>query len=167
VVTLTGLHLAGTNQVSFAGNAAALFTAVSDTELSAIVPGAGQALNRQPGRGLAVFTGTVGLVLGTVATFNLFVILSPALAAYAAFAFARAAVRDDGAAWVAGVAFGFAPFMSARALEHFSLLQTAPVVLFAFAKTSRVMLPAFAPAGSNAANRVHINTFFIIPPGSR
>jgi len=36
--------------------------------LSAIVPGAGQALNRQPGRGLAVFTGTVGLVLGTVAT---------------------------------------------------------------------------------------------------
>lgn len=36
--------------------------------LSAIVPGAGQALNRQPGRGLAVFTGTAGLVLGTVAT---------------------------------------------------------------------------------------------------
>lgn len=36
--------------------------------LSAVVPGGGQALNRQPGRGLAVFTGTVGLVLGTVAT---------------------------------------------------------------------------------------------------
>jgi hypothetical protein len=35
---------------------------------SALVPGAGQALNGQPGRGLAVFTGTVGLVLGTVAT---------------------------------------------------------------------------------------------------
>lgn len=35
--------------------------------LSAVVPGAGQALNRQPGRGLAVFTGTAGLVLGTVA----------------------------------------------------------------------------------------------------
>jgi hypothetical protein len=72
-------------------------------------------------------------LLGTVATFNLLVILSPALAAYAAFVFARAAVRDDGAAWVAGVAFGFAPFMSARMQEHFSLLQTAPVVLFALA----------------------------------
>lgn len=36
--------------------------------VSAVVPGAGQAINRQPGRGLAVFTGTVGLVLGAVAT---------------------------------------------------------------------------------------------------
>lgn len=35
--------------------------------LSAVLPGAGQALNRQPGRGLAAFTGTVGLVLGTIA----------------------------------------------------------------------------------------------------
>lgn len=34
---------------------------------SAIVPGSGQAINGQPGRGLAVFTGTVGLVLGTIA----------------------------------------------------------------------------------------------------
>ncbi|MEX1361764.1 MAG: hypothetical protein AB1Z98_01460 [Nannocystaceae bacterium] len=38
--------------------------------LSAIVPGAGQAVNGQPGRGLAVFTGTAGLVLGTVAVFG-------------------------------------------------------------------------------------------------
>lgn len=35
--------------------------------LSAVVPGGGQALNGQPGRGLAVFTGTAGLVLGTIA----------------------------------------------------------------------------------------------------
>ncbi|MCA9712203.1 MAG: hypothetical protein KDK70_40580 [Myxococcales bacterium] len=35
--------------------------------LSAVVPGGGQALNGQPGRGLAIFTGTLGLVLGTVA----------------------------------------------------------------------------------------------------
>ena len=53
------------------------------------------------------------------------------MAAYAVFLFARRAVRDDAAAWVAGVAFGFAPFMSARATEHFSLVQTAPLVLFA------------------------------------
>lgn len=72
-------------------------------------------------------------LFGTVATFNLLMMASPALAAYAMFLFARAAVRDDGAAWVAGVAFGFAPFMSARASEHFSLVQTAPLVLFALA----------------------------------
>ncbi len=35
--------------------------------LSAVVPGSGQAVNGQPGRGLAVLTGTAGLVLGTVA----------------------------------------------------------------------------------------------------
>jgi hypothetical protein len=35
--------------------------------LSALIPGAGQAVNRQPGRGLAVFTGTASLVLGSVA----------------------------------------------------------------------------------------------------
>ncbi|MEM7154919.1 MAG: hypothetical protein AAF799_18875 [Myxococcota bacterium] len=35
--------------------------------LSAVAPGGGQALNGQPGRGLAVFTGTLGMVLGTVA----------------------------------------------------------------------------------------------------
>ncbi len=35
--------------------------------LSAVVPGGGQAINGQPGRGLAAFTGTVGLVLGAVA----------------------------------------------------------------------------------------------------
>lgn len=34
---------------------------------SAVVPGAGQVLNRQPGRGLAAFTATVGLGLGTAA----------------------------------------------------------------------------------------------------
>ena len=69
-------------------------------------------------------------IFGTVATFNLLIMASPVLAAYAMFLFARRAVRDDAAAWVAGVAFGFAPFMSARAMEHFSLLQTAPLVTF-------------------------------------
>lgn len=38
--------------------------------LSAVIPGAGQAVNGQPGRGLAVFTGTAGLVLGTVALWS-------------------------------------------------------------------------------------------------
>ena len=87
-------------------------------------------------------------VFGTVATFNLLIIASPAVAAYAMFLFARRAVRDDGAAWVAGVAFGFAPFMSARAMEHFSLVQTAPLVLFAIAFTRLQTEPSWRIAAS-------------------
>src|SRR4029453_13912058 len=52
-------------------------------------------------------------LLGTVATFNLLMIVSTVVSAYAVFLLARRSVRDSGAAWVAGLAFGFAPFMSA------------------------------------------------------
>jgi hypothetical protein len=70
-------------------------------------------------------------ILGTVATFNLLTIASGAISAYAMFVVARRMTGDAVAAWVAGLAFGFAPFMSARAMAHFSLLQTAPLPLFA------------------------------------
>jgi hypothetical protein len=70
-------------------------------------------------------------LLGTVATFNALLVGSSALAAYVMYLFARRLVADAGAAWVAGLAFGFAPFMSARAMEHFSLVQTAPLPVFA------------------------------------
>jgi hypothetical protein len=70
-------------------------------------------------------------LLGTVATFNLLVMLSGVLSALAMYAFARRASGDHAAAWVAGLVFGFAPFMSARGMEHFSLVQTAPIPLFA------------------------------------
>jgi hypothetical protein len=70
-------------------------------------------------------------VLGTVATFNVLVMTAGVVSAYAMFLFARRAVGDGGAAWVAGLLFGFSPFMSARATEHFSLVQTAPLVMFA------------------------------------
>jgi hypothetical protein len=70
-------------------------------------------------------------ILGTVATFNLLTIGSGVISAYAMFIFARRMTGDAGAAWVAGLAFGFAPFMSARAMAHFSLVQTAPLPLFA------------------------------------
>jgi hypothetical protein len=71
-------------------------------------------------------------VLGTVRTFNLLVLASGVLAAYAMFLFARRSVADDAAAWIAGLVFGFSAYMSARTIEHFSLVQTAPLVLFAF-----------------------------------
>ena len=71
-------------------------------------------------------------LLGTVRTFNLLMLASGVLAAYAMFLFARRTVHDDAAAWVAGVVFGFSAYMSARTIEHFSLVQTAPLVLFAY-----------------------------------
>ena len=69
-------------------------------------------------------------MFGSVATFNVLLISSKVLSAYAMFLFARRVVADGAAAWIAGLLFGFSPFMSARAMEHFSLVQTAPLVLF-------------------------------------
>ncbi len=69
-------------------------------------------------------------LVGIVATFNILVIGSGAVAAHAMFVCARRLTGDTAAAWVAGLAFGFSPFMSARAMEHFSLIQTAPLPVF-------------------------------------
>jgi hypothetical protein len=69
-------------------------------------------------------------LLGIVATFNVLVISSGVAAAYSMFLCARRLTGDTAASWVAGLAFGFSPFMSARATEHFSLIQTAPLPLF-------------------------------------
>lgn len=70
-------------------------------------------------------------LLGTIRTFNILIIGSGAISAYAMFLFARRATGDAAAAWLAGLLFGFSPYMSARTSEHFSLVQTAPLVLFA------------------------------------
>lgn len=70
-------------------------------------------------------------LLGTVATFNVLMIASGALTAYAMFLFLRRLVGDGAAAWIGGLAFGFSPFMTARAMEHFSLVQAASLPVFA------------------------------------
>lgn len=70
-------------------------------------------------------------IAGTVATFNLLLMVSGALAAYTMFLFARRVSGDGPAAWVAGLLFGFSPYMSARFTEHFSLLLAAPLPVFA------------------------------------
>jgi hypothetical protein len=70
-------------------------------------------------------------LLGTVATYNVLLIASLVVSAFAMFVFCRRTVGDDGAAWTAGLVFGFSPFMSARAAEHFSLLQAAALPIFA------------------------------------
>lgn len=70
-------------------------------------------------------------IAGVVRTYNGLLILSCALSAYALFLLGRRRTGDDAAAWLAGVAFGFSPFMMARFTAHFSLVQAAPLPIFA------------------------------------
>lgn len=70
-------------------------------------------------------------VAGIVRTYNGILILSTVLSAYAMFLLARRRSGDDAAALLAGVAFGFSPFLMARFTAHFSLVQAAPLPIFA------------------------------------
>jgi len=90
-------------------------------------------------------------LLGTVRTFNILIIGCGVLSAYAMFLFARRITGDTGGAWLAGLLFGFSPFMSARTSEHFSLVQTAPLVLFALlVDRLRIAPSAFVAAATGA-----------------
>lgn len=79
--------------------------------------------------------------LGVARTFNVLMLASAVLAAYAMFLLARRATSDAAAAWVAGLAFGFSPYMNARAASHFSLIQAAPLPLFVLAFERLVKRP--------------------------
>lgn len=70
-------------------------------------------------------------LLGIVATFNVLLLASTALSAYVMFLFIRERVQDDAAAWIGGLLFGFSPFMTARQMAHFSLVQAAALPAFA------------------------------------
>lgn len=70
-------------------------------------------------------------LFGIVATFNLLILASTALSAYVMFLFLRERVQDDAAAWIGGLLFGFSPFMIARQMAHFSLVQAAALPAFA------------------------------------
>jgi hypothetical protein len=70
-------------------------------------------------------------VFGVVATFNLLMLFSVALSAYVMFLFLRHRVGDVPAAWVGGLLFGFSPYMVARQMAHFSLVQAAALPAFA------------------------------------
>jgi hypothetical protein len=71
-------------------------------------------------------------ILGVVASFNVLIIASSVLTAYAMYCYARVRTSDAGAAWVGGLLFGFSPFMTSRMGEHFSLVLAAPLPLFAW-----------------------------------
>jgi hypothetical protein len=70
--------------------------------------------------------------LGVLRTFNVLVIAAGVLSGYAMYWYARARTGDAVAAWVGGLLFGFSPFMSARAAEHFSLTLAAPLPVFGY-----------------------------------
>lgn len=63
-------------------------------------------------------------------TFNLLMLGSLVAAAYAMFLYALKRTGDAGAAFIAGLVFGFSPFMTARVTAHFSLVQAAPLPIF-------------------------------------
>lgn len=90
-------------------------------------------------------------LIGTVATYNVLLMASLALTGFAMFLFCRRVVSDDGAAWVAGLLFGFSPFMSARATEHFSLVQAAPLPIFALLLARLYTVPSTRTAAAMGA----------------
>ena len=69
-------------------------------------------------------------LLGVVKTFNVLVLASGVMSGYAMYFYARMRTGDALAAWLGGLLFGFSPFMSARAAEHFSLTLAAPLPIF-------------------------------------
>jgi hypothetical protein len=90
-------------------------------------------------------------LIGTVATYNVLLMASLAASGFAMFLFCRRLVADDGAAWVAGLVFGFSPFMSARAMEHFSLVQAAPLPIFALLLARLSAVPSARTAAAMGA----------------
>jgi hypothetical protein len=68
--------------------------------------------------------------MSVATTFNLLMLGSLVAAAYAMFLYALKRSGDAGGAFIAGLVFGFSPFMTARATAHFSLVQAAPLPIF-------------------------------------
>jgi len=69
-------------------------------------------------------------IIGVLRTFNVLVLASGVMTAYAMYHYARTRTGDAVAGWLGGLVFGFSPFMSARAAEHFSLTLAAPLPIF-------------------------------------
>ncbi len=87
-------------------------------------------------------------ILGIVATFNVVYLAMLVLSAYAMFLLARALTGRDAESWLAGLLFGFSPFLVTRSLAHFSLLAAAPLPIFMLLlmRAVRTERPAHAAA---------------------
>jgi hypothetical protein len=85
-------------------------------------------------------------IIGVLETFNVLVLASGVMTAYAMYHYARTRTGDAAAGWVAGLLFGFSPFMSARAAEHFSLTLAAPLPIFGMLMFRLYTKPSFGLA---------------------
>ena len=68
--------------------------------------------------------------LGVVATFNVVMLLTRVLTAFAMFLLARHVTGRTGEAWIAGLAFAWSPVLVTRSMGHFSLMAAAPLAVF-------------------------------------
>ena len=68
--------------------------------------------------------------LNVTATYNLVVLSSLALSGFFGYLLAMRLTGRHGAAWVAGLLFGFSPFVIARTAGHLSLVTVAPLAAF-------------------------------------
>jgi len=80
----------------------------------------------------------MSLMLGPVAAYNLSLILQLALAAFFARLLCLRACRNETAAFLGGICFGFSPFLTAHALGHLSLVTAFPISLY-FLALDRVL----------------------------
>jgi hypothetical protein len=72
-------------------------------------------------------------ILGVIASFNVIYLALATLTAWTMFVLARTVIGRNGEAWLAGLMFGFSPFLIARSEAHFSLVAAAPLPIFMLA----------------------------------
>jgi hypothetical protein len=68
--------------------------------------------------------------LGVVPTFNVVMLLTRVMTAFAMFLLARYVTGRSAEAWVAGLAFAWSPVLVTRSMGHFSLMAAAPLAVF-------------------------------------
>jgi hypothetical protein len=85
-------------------------------------------------------------IFGVVKAFNVLVLASGVMSGYAMYLYARMRTGDTTASWIGGLLFGFSPFMSARAAEHFSLTLAAPLPVFGWLMFRMYAQPSLALA---------------------
>ncbi len=93
----------------------------------------------------------LSLLFGPVVAYNLSLILQLALAAFFARLLCLRICRNQAAALIGGVCFGFSPFLMAHALGHLSLVTAFPIPLY-FLALDRVL-----QSGGQAAATVDAN----------
>ena len=104
-------------------------------------------------------------MLGVLKTFNVLVIASGVMTSFAMYIYGRYRTGDAAAAWIGGLLFGFSPFMSARAGEHFSLTLAAPLPIFGllmFRIWSSPSLPLACAAGATVAWAFLSDVYFAV-----